>query len=70
MKVVFGKLLTVPSCVKNVTQCVSIWWREQCVSGKNTICNAKFGDLGDNGYSGSKYEASNLKFGIQLGLGE
>ena len=31
---------------------------------KTTICNAKFGDLGDNGYSGSKYVVESAIVGI------
>ena len=31
---------------------------------KTTICNAKFGDLGDNGYRGSKYVVESAIFGI------
>jgi len=31
---------------------------------KNTICNTKFGDLGDNGDRGSKYVVESAIFGI------
>jgi len=31
---------------------------------KTTICNAKFGDLGDNGDRGSKYVVESAIFGI------
>jgi len=35
-----------------------------CFEEKTTICDAKFGDLGDNGDSGSKYVAESAIFGI------
>jgi len=35
-----------------------------CFEEKTTICNAKFGDLGDNGDSGSKYVVESAIFGI------
>ena len=36
-----------------------------CVSSKKAyICNAKFGDLGDNGDRGSKYVVESAIFGI------
>jgi len=31
---------------------------------KTTICNAKFGDLGNNGDRGSKYVVESVIFGI------
>ena len=34
-----------------------------CFEEKTTICNAKFGDLGDNGNKGSKYVAESAIFG-------
>jgi len=37
----------------------SVFWRK-----KTTICNAKFGDLGDNGDRGSKYVVESAIFGI------
>jgi len=35
-----------------------------CFDQKTTICNAKFGDLGDNGDRGSKYVVESAIFGI------
>ena len=35
-----------------------------CFEHKTTIRNAKFGDLGDNGDSGSKYVVESAIFGI------
>ena len=35
-----------------------------CFEQKKNICNAKFGDLGDNGYRGSKYVVKSAIFGI------
>ena len=35
-----------------------------CFEQKSTICNAKFGDLGDNGDRGSKYVVESATFGI------
>ena len=35
-----------------------------CFEQKTTICNAKFGDLGDNGDRGSKYVVDSAIFGI------
>ena len=35
-----------------------------CFEQKTTICNAKFGDLGDNGDRGSKYVVESAIFGI------
>jgi len=35
-----------------------------CFEQKTTICNAKFGDLGDNGVRGSKYVVDSAIFGI------
>jgi len=35
-----------------------------CFEQKTTICNAKFGDLGDNGDRGSKYVVKSAIFGI------
>jgi len=35
-----------------------------CFEEKTTICNAKFGDLGDNGDRGSKYVLQSAIFGI------
>jgi len=35
-----------------------------CFEEKTTICNAKFGDLGDNGDRGSKYVVESAIFGI------
>ena len=35
-----------------------------CFEKKTTICNAKFGDLGDNGDRGSKYVVESAIFGI------
>ena len=34
-----------------------------CFEEKTAICNAKFGDLGDNGNRGSKYVAESAIFG-------
>jgi len=34
-----------------------------CFEEKTTICNAKFGDLGDNGGRGSKYVVESAIFG-------
>jgi len=38
--------------------------RTVCFEEKTTICNAKFGDLGDNGDRVSKYVVENAIFGI------
>jgi len=35
-----------------------------CFEQKTTICNAKFGDLGDNGDRVSKYVVESAIFGI------
>jgi len=35
-----------------------------CFEEKTTICNAKFGDLGDNGDRGSKYVVESAILGI------
>jgi len=35
-----------------------------CFEERTTICNAKFGDLGDNGDRGSKYVVESAIFGI------
>ena len=35
-----------------------------CFEKKTTICNAKFGDLRDNGDRGSKYAVKDAIFGI------
>jgi len=35
-----------------------------CFEQKTTICNAKFGDLGDYGDRGSKYVVESAIFGI------
>ena len=35
-----------------------------CFKQKTTICNAKFGDLGNNGDSGSKYVVESAIYGI------
>jgi len=35
-----------------------------CFEQKTTICNAKSGDLGDNGDRGSKYVVESAIFGI------
>jgi len=35
-----------------------------CFEQKTTICNAKFGDLRDNGNWGSKYVVESAIFGI------
>jgi len=35
-----------------------------CFEQKTTICNAKFGDLGDNGDRGSKYVVKSAIFRI------
>jgi len=35
-----------------------------CFEEKTTICNAKFGDLGDNGDRGSKYVVESAIFRI------
>jgi len=35
-----------------------------CYEQKTTICNAKFGDLGDNENRGSKYVVESAIFGI------
>ena len=35
-----------------------------CFEQTTTICNAKFGDLGDNGDRGSKYVVESAIFGI------
>jgi len=35
-----------------------------CFEQKTTICNPKFGDLGDNGYRRSKYVVESAIFGI------
>jgi len=35
-----------------------------CFEEKTTICNAQFGDLGDNGDRGSKYVIESAIFGI------
>jgi len=35
-----------------------------CFEENTTICNAKFGDLEDNGDRGSKYVVENTIFGI------
>jgi len=43
---------------------VHLWWREQCFEEKTTICNAKCGDLGDNGDRESKYVVESAIFGI------
>ena len=65
LKVVFGKLLPVPKlCKKNLAQCASTMMGTVCFEEKTTICNAKFGDLGDNGDRGSKYVVESAIFGI------
>ena len=38
--------------------------RTVCFEEKTAICNAKFGDLGDNGNRGSKYVVESAIFGI------
>jgi len=35
-----------------------------CFEERTTICNAKFGDLGDNSHRGSKYVVESAIFGI------
>jgi len=37
-----------------------------CFEEKTTICNAKFGDLWDNGDRGSKYVGESAIFGIAV----
>ena len=65
LKVVFGKLLPVPKLCKNIlAQCASTMTGTVCFEQKTTICNAKFGDLGDNGDRGSKYVVESAIFGI------
>ena len=36
----------------------------ECFKERTTICNANFGDLGDNGDRGSKYVVESAIFGI------
>jgi len=62
--VVFGNLLPVPKLCENLTQCAFMIMRTVCFEEKTTICNAKFGDLGDNGDRGSKYVVESAIFGI------
>ena len=64
LKVVFGKLLPVPKLCKNLAQCASMMTGTVCFEEKTTICNAQFGDLGDNGDRGSKYVIESAIFGI------
>jgi len=65
LKVVFGKLLSVPKlCKKNLAQCASKMTGTVCFEERTTICNAKFGDLGDNSHRGSKYVVESAIFGI------
>ena len=65
LKVVFGKLLPVPKLCKNIlAQCASMMMGIVCFEQKTTICNAKNGDLGDNGDRGSKYVVKSAIFGI------
>jgi len=65
LKVVFGKLLPVPKlCKKFLAQCASMMTGTVCFEEKTTICNAKFGDLGDKGDMGSKYVVESAIFGI------
>ena len=61
----FGKLFPVPKlCKKKLAHCASTMTRTVCFEEKTTICNAKVGDLGDNGDRGSKYVVKNAIFGI------
>jgi len=54
LKVVFGKLLLYPSCVKKIlAQCAAMMTGTVCFEQKTVISNAKFGDLGDNGDRGT-----------------
>jgi len=63
LKVVFGKLLSVPKlCKKNLAQCASKMTGTVCFEERTTICNAKFGDLGDNSHRGSKYVVESAIF--------
>ena len=65
LKVVFGKLLPVPKLCKNIlAQCASMMTGTVCFEQKTTICNAKFGDVGDNGDRGSKYVVKSDIVGI------
>jgi len=65
LKVVFGKILPVPKlCKKSLAQCASMMMGTVCFEQKTTICNAKFGDLGDNGDRGSKYVVKSAIFRI------
>jgi len=65
LKVVFGKLHPVPKLCKNIlAQCASMMTGTVCFEQKITICNAKFGYLGDNGNTGSKYVVESAIFGI------
>jgi len=65
LKVVFGKLLPVPKLCKNIlAQCASMMTGTVCFEQKTTICNAKFGDLGDNGDRGSKYAVESAIFRV------
>jgi len=64
LKFVFGKLLPVPKLCKNIlAQCASMMTGTVCFDQK-TICDAKFGDLGDNRDKGSKYVLESAIFGI------
>ena len=58
LNVVFGKLIPVPKLCKKKSM-VTV-----CFEQKTTICNAKFGDLGDNGDRGSKHVVESAIFGI------
>jgi len=66
LKVVFGKLLPVPKLCKKYfsTMCIYDDGNSVCFEQKITICNAKFGDMGDNGDRGSKYVVESVIFGI------
>jgi len=64
VKVVFGKLLPVPKLCKKLAQCSSMMMGTVCFEEKTTICNAKFGDVGDYGDRRSKYVVESAIFGI------
>ena len=52
LKVVFGKLLTVPKLCKKYFSTMCIYDDGNSVFRTKNICNAKFGDLGNNGNRG------------------
>jgi len=47
-----------------LAQCAAIMTGTVCFEEKTAICNAKFGDLRDNGDRGSKYVVESAIFGI------